>query len=135
MTDCKTCKLTAQRDAGTAPLWDCIHRTAHWDIVHSYNTSLLGWLVLVARTHRDSIDQLTEEERMLKDGAASYAQEKLQPRITDAYREETVAPEIFPEMGEMGLLGVTVEEGQSVEDAIEKKLEDEVGKRLKKLFD
>ena len=55
-------------------------------------------------------DQLTEEERMLKDAAATYAQEKLQPRITDAYREETVAPEIFPEMGEMGLLGITLPE-------------------------
>ena len=62
MTTCYTCQLTAQRDAGTAPLWDCIHRTAHWDVVHSYNTSLLGWLVLVARTHCDAIDQLTEEE-------------------------------------------------------------------------
>lgn len=64
MTNCKTCKLVAQRDAGVAPLWDNIHRTAHWDVVHSYNTSLLGWLVLVTRTHRDSIDGLTEEEAL-----------------------------------------------------------------------
>jgi hypothetical protein len=54
MTNCYTCQLTAQRDAGTAPFWDSIHRTAHWDVVHSYNTSLLGWIVLVARTHRDA---------------------------------------------------------------------------------
>ena len=64
MTDCKTCALVAQRDAGVAPLWDRIHRTAHWDVVDSYNTSLLGWLVLVSRVHRDSIDELTEEEAL-----------------------------------------------------------------------
>ncbi|MCV2874445.1 acyl-CoA dehydrogenase [Defluviimonas sp. WL0050] len=55
-------------------------------------------------------DQLTEEERMLRDGAHAYAQEKLQPRVTEAYREEKTDPEIFREMGEMGLLGVTVPE-------------------------
>ena len=64
MIHCKTCALVARRDAGVAPLWDRIHRTAHWDVVHSYNTSLLGWLVLVSRVHRDSIDQLTEEEAL-----------------------------------------------------------------------
>ncbi|MCX7287934.1 MAG: acyl-CoA dehydrogenase [Rhodobacterales bacterium] len=55
-------------------------------------------------------DQLTEEERMLRDGARAYAQEKLQPRVVAAYREETTDPSIFREMGEMGLLGVTVPE-------------------------
>ncbi len=55
-------------------------------------------------------DQLTEEERMLRDGARAYAQEKLQPRVIEAYREEKTDPEIFREMGEMGLLGVTVPE-------------------------
>ncbi|MGB3279143.1 MAG: acyl-CoA dehydrogenase family protein, partial [Pseudorhodobacter sp.] len=55
-------------------------------------------------------DQLTEEERMLRDGARAYAQEKLQPRIKAAYRDETTDPGIFREMGEMGLLGVTVPE-------------------------
>ncbi|MFC6496188.1 acyl-CoA dehydrogenase [Gemmobacter lanyuensis] len=55
-------------------------------------------------------DQLTEEERMLRDAARAYAQDKLQPRVTAAYREEVTAPEIFREMGEMGLLGVTVPE-------------------------
>jgi glutaryl-CoA dehydrogenase len=55
-------------------------------------------------------DQLTEEERMLRDGARAYAQEKLQPRITQAYREESTDPAIFREMGEMGLLGVTIPE-------------------------
>ena len=55
-------------------------------------------------------DQLTEEERMLRDAAHAYAQEKLQPRVIKAYREETTDPEIFREMGAMGLLGVTVPE-------------------------
>ncbi|MGB5835521.1 MAG: acyl-CoA dehydrogenase [Albidovulum sp.] len=55
-------------------------------------------------------DQLSEEERMLRDGARAYAQEKLQPRVIEAYREEKTDPEIFREMGEMGLLGVTIPE-------------------------
>ncbi|WP_225026605.1 acyl-CoA dehydrogenase [Xinfangfangia pollutisoli] len=55
-------------------------------------------------------DQLTEEERMLRDGARAYAQEKLQSRVIAAFREEQTDPSIFREMGEMGLLGVTVPE-------------------------
>jgi len=55
-------------------------------------------------------DQLTEEERMLRDAARSFAQEKLQPRVVAAYREEKTDPAIFTEMGEMGLLGATVPE-------------------------
>ncbi len=55
-------------------------------------------------------EQLTEEERMLRDAARAYATEKLQPRVVAAYREETTDPDIFREMGEMGLLGVTVPE-------------------------
>lgn len=55
-------------------------------------------------------DQLTEEERMLGEGARAYAQDKLQPRVVDAYREEKAAPEIFREMGAMGLLGCTLPE-------------------------
>jgi diadenosine tetraphosphate (Ap4A) HIT family hydrolase len=52
------------RDAGTAPHWDCIHRTAYWDVVHSYNTALPGWLVLVVRRHIEAIDELTENEAL-----------------------------------------------------------------------
>ena len=54
--------------------------------------------------------QLTEEERMLRDAARAYAQEKLQPRAIKAFAEETTDPAIFREMGEMGLLGVTIPE-------------------------
>ena len=55
-------------------------------------------------------DQLTEDERLTRDSARAFAQEKLQPRVIDAYREEEVAPEIFRQMGDMGLLGITVPE-------------------------
>jgi len=54
--------------------------------------------------------QLTDEERMLRDGAHAFAQDRLQPRVIEAYEKETVDPSIFAEMGEMGLLGVTVPE-------------------------
>ena len=55
-------------------------------------------------------DQLTEEERMIRDAAREYAQEKLQPRVVEAWREEKTDPAIFAEMGERGLLGVTTPE-------------------------
>lgn len=53
-------------------------------------------------------DQLTEEERLIRDSARSYAQERLQSRVIDAFANEQTDPEIFREMGEMGLLGVTI---------------------------
>jgi glutaryl-CoA dehydrogenase len=53
-------------------------------------------------------DQLSEDERMIRNTARAYAQEKLQPRVIEAYRNETTDPSIFREMGELGLLGVTV---------------------------
>ncbi|MFD2258369.1 acyl-CoA dehydrogenase [Chelativorans composti] len=54
--------------------------------------------------------QLTEEERMLRDAAAKFAADRLAPRVEKAYLEETTDPEIFREMGEAGLLGVTIPE-------------------------
>ena len=53
-------------------------------------------------------DQLDEDERMIRDTAAAYAQDKLAPRIIDAFQNETTDPEIFREMGALGLLGPTV---------------------------
>jgi diadenosine tetraphosphate (Ap4A) HIT family hydrolase len=62
MPTCMTCELIARRDAGNAPLWDSIQRTACWDVVHSYDTALPGWLVLVARRHITAVAELTEIE-------------------------------------------------------------------------
>jgi glutaryl-CoA dehydrogenase len=53
-------------------------------------------------------DQLGEEERMIRDVARDFAQEKLAPRVTEAYAHETTDPDIFREMGALGLLGVTL---------------------------
>jgi glutaryl-CoA dehydrogenase len=55
-------------------------------------------------------DQLTEDERMIRDTARNYAQNHLLPRVIEAYREEKTDRRIFDEMGELGLLGVTVPE-------------------------
>ncbi|MEM9330490.1 MAG: acyl-CoA dehydrogenase [Pseudomonadota bacterium] len=55
-------------------------------------------------------DQLNEEERMIRDSAKAFATNELLPRVTEAYLNETSAPELFPKMGEIGLLGVTVPE-------------------------
>ena len=54
--------------------------------------------------------QLSDEERMIRDSARAYAQEKLQPRVIEAWRDEKTDPEVFREMGELGLLGVTIPE-------------------------
>ena len=54
-------------------------------------------------------EQLSEEERLVRDTAKQYAQEKLLPRVRDAYRKEETDPEIFREMGALGLLGSTIE--------------------------
>jgi glutaryl-CoA dehydrogenase len=55
-------------------------------------------------------DQLSEDERMIRDTARAYAQDKLAPRIIDAFQHETTDPEIFREMGALGLLGPTIPE-------------------------
>ncbi|MEJ2022524.1 MAG: acyl-CoA dehydrogenase family protein, partial [Maritimibacter sp.] len=55
-------------------------------------------------------DQLSEEERMIRDSAAAFAADRLLPRVTEAYLDEKTDPEIFREMGQNGLLGVTVPE-------------------------
>ncbi|SIT05277.1 acyl-CoA dehydrogenase [Paracoccus saliphilus] len=55
-------------------------------------------------------DQLTEEERMIRDSAAAFAAESLAPRVQHAYLNEHTDPEIFREMGAAGMLGVTVAE-------------------------
>ncbi|MFN3863557.1 MAG: acyl-CoA dehydrogenase [Erythrobacter sp.] len=58
----------------------------------------------------DLESQLTAEERMIRDAAHGFAQSELQPRVIDAFREEVDAPELFPLMGQAGLLGATIPE-------------------------
>jgi glutaryl-CoA dehydrogenase len=53
---------------------------------------------------------LSEDERLIRDSARAYAQEKLQPRVAEAYLEEHTDPRIFSEMGDLGLLGPTLPE-------------------------
>jgi len=55
-------------------------------------------------------DQLSEDERMIRDSARAYCQEKLQPRVLEAFQNEHTDPAIFAEMGSMGLLGTTIPE-------------------------
>ncbi|MEW4447425.1 acyl-CoA dehydrogenase [Qipengyuania sp. JC766] len=53
-------------------------------------------------------DQLTEDERMIRDTAHAFAQGELQPRVQEAFSKELDAPELFPLMGQAGLLGATI---------------------------
>src|SRR5690554_7336217 len=52
--------------------------------------------------------QLTEDERMVRDSAAQYCQDKLMPRVLESFRHEQTDASIFREMGELGLLGATI---------------------------
>ncbi|PTB90937.1 acyl-CoA dehydrogenase, partial [Marinobacter sp. Z-F4-2] len=54
--------------------------------------------------------QLTEDERMVRESARQFAESKLRPRVLEAFRNEQTDPEIFREMGETGLLGSTIPE-------------------------
>jgi glutaryl-CoA dehydrogenase len=54
--------------------------------------------------------QLTEDERMVREAARTYCQDALAPRVTEAFRHEQTDPSIFREMGELGLLGPTIPE-------------------------
>ena len=77
---CGTCALIRRRDAGEAALWDSILRSAAWDVVHSYDTTLLGWIVLVPRRHVLSVAELTPAEaeelgRLIRDVSAFLTDE------------------------------------------------------------
>ena len=62
-------------------------------------------------------EQLTEDERLIRDAAESYAQDKLLPRVVEAYANEHTDRAIFNEMGELGLLGATLPEEYGGSDA------------------
>jgi glutaryl-CoA dehydrogenase len=55
------------------------------------------------------MEELTEEERMLDDAVKKYCDEKLQPRVMEAFRNETIDKDIFHELGALGVLGPTIE--------------------------
>lgn len=59
-TACMTCDLTAIRHQG--PLCENIYEDEYWRVVHAFNTSLLGWLVVVSMRHAASFAELTEAE-------------------------------------------------------------------------
>ena len=61
-------------------------------------------------------DQLSEDERMIRDSAKAYADDKLAPRIIDAFQHEHTDPAIFREMGALGLLGPTIPEEYGGDD-------------------
>jgi glutaryl-CoA dehydrogenase len=68
---------------------------------------------IAAYNWEDALDLegwLTDEEKMIRDSARAFAQDKLQPRVKDAFREEKFHREIMTEMGEMGFLGVMTSE-------------------------
>jgi glutaryl-CoA dehydrogenase len=73
-----------------------------------------GWIMASARFHWDDPllleEQLTDEEKMVRDAARDYSQGRLAPRIIEAFRREHTDPAIFKEMGELGLLGATIPE-------------------------
>lgn len=62
-------------------------------------------------------DQLSDDERMIRDSAAAFAKSELLPRIEEAYLEEAVQPELFRMMGQAGLLGVTLPEKYGAAEA------------------
>ena len=53
-------------------------------------------------------DELSSEEKMVRDSARAYAQERLLPRVKEAFRDERFDREIIPEMGKLGFLGATI---------------------------
>ena len=55
-------------------------------------------------------EQLTMDEKMVRDAARAYAQDRLAPRVLEAFRREHTDPAIFREMGALGLLGATIAE-------------------------
>ena len=59
--------------------------------------------------------QLSSEDRLVRDTAKAYAEDKLAPRVIEAFREEKTDIAIFCEMGELGLLGITVDERYGME--------------------
>lgn len=117
--------MVARRDAGDAPPWDNIVRTPEWDVVHAYDTSHEGWLVIVLRRHVHSLSELTDREaaelgRLTRDVSAAleavlgvprtyvvqFAEHPLHPHVhvhliarPDDLPKERRGPGIFSQLG------------------------------------
>jgi diadenosine tetraphosphate (Ap4A) HIT family hydrolase len=125
MVACRTCELTAARDSGDVEPWDLIRRFAYWDVVHAYDTSVMGWTVLVLRRHAVALAELDEDEavelgrlirgvslaassatRCAKTYVAQFAENPSHPhvhvhvipRAADLSQDET-GPRIFSQLG------------------------------------
>jgi len=124
--ECRTCEWVARRDRGEAPVWDQILRAVHWDVVHCWPTAHEGWLVVVARVHRDSIAELSEEEASelgpllrrtsqaltevhgaVKTYVAQFAEHPLHPHVhfhviprAADHPESLMGPRIFDRLGD-----------------------------------
>lgn len=109
MTDCVTCDLTAIRHQ--EPLCEHIFETEHWRVVHAFNTSLPGWLVVVSMRHVASFADLTEEEA-LSFGPFLHNVSRALQELTGAVKTYTILfaehPEhphvhfhVVPRMGDM----------------------------------
>ncbi|GBD49240.1 acyl-CoA dehydrogenase [Methylopila sp. Yamaguchi] len=92
--------MGATKIAGDSPLTDAPARD-----VHTPSSAAFDW-----SDPFDLESQLSEEERLVRDTARDYAQERLFPRVRDAYRTETFDRAIMTEMGALGLLGPTLPE-------------------------
>lgn len=62
MTACRLCELIEARQRPGVPAWDSIFPAQYFDITHASNSSLPGWIIIVAKRHVSAIDQLTDQE-------------------------------------------------------------------------
>ena len=94
MTTCITCHLTAIRHQ--QPLCECIFETEHWRVVHAFNTSLPGWLVVIAKRHAKSFADLTAAE-VAEFGPFLHRVSRALQEVTGALKTYTVLFAEHPE--------------------------------------
>jgi diadenosine tetraphosphate (Ap4A) HIT family hydrolase len=91
---CVTCELTAKRHE--MPLCERIFETEHWRVVHAFNTSLPGWLVVIAKRHVASFAELTEAEA-LEFGQFLHSVSRALQEVTGAVKTYTILFAEHPE--------------------------------------
>lgn len=94
MTTCTTCQLTAVRHE--QGLCERIYETEHWRVVHAFNTSLPGWLVVIAKRHAESFAELTDAEA-LEFGPFLHRVSRALQEVTGAVKTYTVLFAEHPE--------------------------------------